>query len=66
MLPPLVPETSASTNSATSAGVGRSCDLMTLRHHLPAEAVVNVTAETSLSGGRLDGLKGQRHNDSIE
>ena len=66
MLPPLVPETSASTNSATSAGVGRSCDVTTLRHRPREEQPKNVTVETSFNGGRLDGLKGQRHNADIK
>ena len=54
MLPPLVPETSASTNSATSAGVGRQ----TTREHygITVQAFLKGFYQASLNAGRLDGL----------
>lgn len=51
---PLVPETSASTNSATSASICRACDKYDINHYMTAFFFKNNRIDSSLNAGRLD------------
>ena len=56
MLPPLVPETSASTNSATSAGVVVLATGRPYGIDASPTTSTDLSHQSSLNAGRLDGL----------